>query len=115
MSEAIEKTSLPLDTPSSDVDEKHTSSPTSHGSQSNASEIGKAENGARDSDESHNVDMSDDGSSDEVPMRKAGFAELFRYATKMDLFFNFVGLLTACVAGAAQVSHKIHNCSQSKG
>lgn len=106
MSQSIEKATPPLDTPSSDdVDEKQTSSSvTPQGSQSHASNVGKAEGKSRDSNDSQNVDMSEDGSSDEVPMRKAGFAELFRYATKMDLFFNLVGLITACVAGAAQVS-----------
>lgn len=53
---------------------------------------------------SADVDMSDEDSTGEAPMRKAGFSELFRFATKWDLFFNFAGLVAACVAGAAQVS-----------
>lgn len=30
------------------------------------------------------------------------FGELFRYATKFELFLNAIGLLAAIVAGAAQ-------------
>ena len=73
------------------------------------SDDGKAQakgNAEEDSEraDSAQVDMSDNGSAGgEAPMRKAGFAELFRYATKWDLLFNFAGLLAACAAGAAQV------------
>lgn len=35
-------------------------------------------------------------------MRKAGFKELFRFATRWELFFNLIGLIAACAAGAAQ-------------
>lgn len=59
-----------------------------------------------DSERSSSEDYESDYSieeDEEGPVRKAGFAELFRYATKWDLLFNFAGLLAACAAGAAQV------------
>ncbi|SPO40198.1 probable Leptomycin B resistance protein pmd1 [Pseudozyma flocculosa] len=34
--------------------------------------------------------------------KKVGFKELFRYATKWDIFFNSCGIIAAAVAGAAQ-------------
>lgn len=45
------------------------------------------------------------------------FSKLFRYATRLELFLNFVGLLCAAAAGSAQVwpefltsRHKMSNC-----
>ncbi|KAN0063605.1 hypothetical protein ACQY0O_004053 [Thecaphora frezii] len=42
------------------------------------------------------------GSAQSAAAKKVGFKELFRYATRWDLFFNFCGIIAAAVAGAAQ-------------
>jgi hypothetical protein len=100
-------TSPPLETPSS-VEVATTTTATGKVTPSSPSPRGSSSQTAakgveRDSD-SHEYDMSDDESSEEPPIQRGGFAELFRFATKWDLLLNGIGLLMACVAGAAQVS-----------
>ncbi|UZJ52082.1 hypothetical protein CBS101457_001402 [Exobasidium rhododendri] len=54
---------------------------------------------------SEEYDMSNYGSSEDegkAPKLKAGFTNLFRFASKWDLIFNFAGILAACAAGTAQ-------------
>jgi ATP-binding cassette, subfamily B (MDR/TAP), member 1 len=40
---------------------------------------------------------------EEPPVQPASFTSLFRFTTKFELFLNFIGLICAIAAGAAQV------------
>lgn len=76
-------------------------SPTHIGSEDPHSQLHyQNDNAAKESDDC-SVNVSDTKSDEEV-LPKANFRQLFRYATKLELFYNFCGLVAASVAGAAQ-------------
>jgi hypothetical protein len=109
MSKDSVATSPAIETPSDVTSmEKVAPSTDTPAHKSSSSSIGKADANdvEQDDADSRDYDMSEDESEEEQQSMRAGFAELFRFATKWDIFLNGVGLLMACVAGAAQVSAK---------
>lgn len=95
----------------------------------NASEKGKNGHGKKGDDASSSTDESIDIEDDpelakltdqqreivlrqiQTPKRKpVSFFELWRYATKLEIAFNLLGILTSVVAGALQVSRIVAMC-----
>ncbi|PWN43517.1 putative Leptomycin B resistance protein pmd1 [Ceraceosorus guamensis] len=63
---------------------------------------GKLESDNSDGRSQHSVLSGDQDSTLETPPYKATTGDLFRFATKFELFLNFLGLIAACGAGVAQ-------------
>lgn len=55
------------------------------------------------SEETDSYDEDDEEEEEDELLPRAGFKDIYRYASKSDIAFNVLGVLTACAAGAAQV------------
>lgn len=60
--------------------------------------------GDSESEETGSYEEDEDEDEEEEELPRAGIRDLFRYANRNDMLLNAIGMLTACAAGAAQVS-----------